>query len=152
LVQDRHNGNVHLDSEGHIIHIDYDFCLGLLPGGDFGFESAPFKLNSDMIEVMNGRDSQLFKLFSDTFIRAFSAAQDIADTIVGIVASFMDSGLPCFRHDRGQQTINLLNHRLLLNLSDCDKRDRLVGLIDRATGGVAKGLYDKVQTFQQGRL
>jgi len=39
-----------LDEEGHIIHIDFGFMLSNSPGG-VNFESAPFKLTRELLEV-----------------------------------------------------------------------------------------------------
>ena len=51
-VKDRHNGNLLIDEEGHIIHIDFGFMLSNSPGG-VNFESAPFKLTRELLEVWN---------------------------------------------------------------------------------------------------
>lgn len=51
-MKDRHNGNLLLDEEGHIIHIDFGFMLSNSPGG-VNFESAPFKLTRELLEVSN---------------------------------------------------------------------------------------------------
>jgi phosphatidylinositol kinase/protein kinase (PI-3 family) len=49
-VKDRHNANLLLDEDGHIIHIDFGFMLSNSPGG-VNFESAPFKLTRELLEV-----------------------------------------------------------------------------------------------------
>jgi hypothetical protein len=59
-LKDRHNGNILLDNKGHIMHIDFGFVLGITPGGNMGFEKAPFKLTREMIELMGGTHSAVF--------------------------------------------------------------------------------------------
>lgn len=51
-MKDRHNSNMLIDEDGHIIHIDFGFMLSNSPGG-VNFESAPFKLTRELLEVMN---------------------------------------------------------------------------------------------------
>ena len=61
-IKDRHNGNLLIDNHGHLIHIDFGFILNFSPGG-ITFESAPFKLTSEYVELMGGKESNMFIYF-----------------------------------------------------------------------------------------
>jgi len=50
-----------VDIEGHILHIDFGFLLSNAPGKGLKFETAPFKLSAEMVEVLGGVKSGVFK-------------------------------------------------------------------------------------------
>ena len=87
-VKDRHNANILLDSDGHIIHIDYGFILGDSPGMNINFENAPFKLTKEYVEVLGGLDSEAMKTFQRLFIKGFFALQKHVEAIATIVKLF----------------------------------------------------------------
>jgi phosphatidylinositol 4-kinase len=62
-IRDRHNGNLLLDSDGHLIHIDFGFMLSTAPGGTFALETCPFKLTQEFVDVMGGEYSSNFEHF-----------------------------------------------------------------------------------------
>ncbi len=62
-VKDRHNGNILLTRQGHLLHIDFGFMLQSSPGKVYEAEKAPFKLTADYIEMMDGLESKLFKYY-----------------------------------------------------------------------------------------
>jgi hypothetical protein len=69
-LKDRHNGNVLIDNEGHIIHIDFGFMLSNSPGS-VGFEAAPFKLTQDYVDVLGGVGSPGFEDYKKLCKQAF---------------------------------------------------------------------------------
>lgn len=84
-VKDRHNGNILIDCEGHIIHIDFGFIFCISPGG-WNFEISPFKLTAEYIEMLEGQHSDLFEVFRQLFKIGFSKLRDNVESICSIVA------------------------------------------------------------------
>lgn len=75
-AKDRHNGNILVDSLGHLVHIDFGFILEISPGGNLGFESAAFKLSHEMTQLLDpsgNRTSPQFHLFQEYCIRGYLA-------------------------------------------------------------------------------
>lgn len=85
-IKDRHNGNILLDRDGHLIHIDFGFMLANTPG-NIRFEAAPFKLPAEYIEVLGGVDGAPFFEFRKMFREGFEAARKHCDRIISTYLS-----------------------------------------------------------------
>lgn len=97
-IKDRHNGNILIDNEGHVAHIDFGFIFDWSPGRDMRFESANFKLTSEMIKVLGGDEkSEAYNLFVNLTIKGFLAIREYYDVIIATIYPMFHSGQPCFK-------------------------------------------------------
>ncbi|KAI8869090.1 hypothetical protein GQ42DRAFT_163680 [Ramicandelaber brevisporus] len=146
-IKDRHNGNIMLDDQGHVIHIDFGFLLDIAPGG-INFESSPFKLTTEMINVMGGgRQAQAYKLFTELCIKAYLAVRPHAEEIVQMVTLMAESGLPCFK---GEPTLKKLRARFMLDLTEDQAAQFMSDRIAESYENKRTTLYDKFQALQNG--
>ncbi|KFP19918.1 Phosphatidylinositol 4-kinase beta, partial [Egretta garzetta] len=83
-VKDRHNGNILLDADGHIIHIDFGFILSSSPR-NLGFETSAFKLTTEFVDVMGGLDGDMFNYYKMLMLQGLIAARKHMDKVVQIV-------------------------------------------------------------------
>lgn len=79
-----------LKSDGHLIHIDFGFILSISPK-NLGFETSPFKLTPEFVEVMGGDQSDMFEYFKILILQGLVAARKHQDMIVPLV-EIMRSG------------------------------------------------------------
>ncbi|MBA0804939.1 hypothetical protein Gohar_004491, partial [Gossypium harknessii] len=145
-VKDRHNGNLLLDEEGHLIHIDFGFMLSNSPGG-VNFESAPFKLTRELLEVMDsdaeGVPSEFFDYFKVLCIQGFLTCRKHAERIILLVEMLQDSGYPCFKG--GPRAIQNLRKRFHLSLTEEQCVSLVLSLISSSLDAWRTRQYDYYQ-------
>lgn len=145
-VKDRHNGNIMYDEEGHVVHIDFGFLLGISPGGNLGFESAAFKFSKEMVEMLDGLHSEVFDYFATCAVRAFLVARRYTTVLTTIVGSFVDSGLPCFMYKTS--ALEAFKNRFFPCDDDLTASAKFRALIFDAANKWTTCAYDGIQKLQ----
>uniref|UniRef100_A0A5S6R0F7 Phosphatidylinositol 4-kinase beta n=1 Tax=Trichuris muris TaxID=70415 RepID=A0A5S6R0F7_TRIMR len=149
-VKDRHNGNILLDADGHIIHIDFGYILSSSPK-NLGFECSPFKLTDEIIEVMGGPESEMFNYFKILMLQGLIAARKHHERILTIVEIMLSgSQLPCFRG--GGTVIRDLRARFHVNCTDEKLHALIDDMVETSRRSITTRLYDNFQYFTNGIL
>ncbi|KAF9436833.1 phosphatidylinositol-4- kinase [Entomortierella beljakovae] len=145
--KDRHNGNIMIDDDGHVIHIDFGFILDISPGGNINFESSPFKLTAEMIQIMGTSvEDQGYRWFCELCIKAYLASRPYAEQICQMVALMLESGLPCFRGE----TIKRLRSRFQPDRSERAAAEFMKERVDESYLNRRTVLYDSFQKVTNG--
>ncbi|KAM7421716.1 hypothetical protein PAMA_015727 [Pampus argenteus] len=146
-VKDRHNGNILLDAEGHIIHIDFGFILSSSPK-NLGFETSAFKLTTEFVEVMGGPDGDMFNYYKMLMLQGLIAARKHMDRVLQIVEIMQQgSQLPCFH---GSSTMRGLKERFHMSLTEEQLQLLVDQLVDGSMRSLTTKLYDGFQYLTNG--
>ncbi|XP_076811738.1 phosphatidylinositol 4-kinase beta-like isoform X2 [Clavelina lepadiformis] len=148
-VKDRHNGNILLDSEGHIIHIDFGYFLSSSPKS-LGFESSPFKLTQEFVEVMGGLKGDMFEYYKILMLQGLVSARKHMDRIVQLV-DIMSAGpyLACLH---GVSTVRALRERFHLSLTEDQLHELVENMVEGSMRSWTTKLYDNFQYLTNGIL
>lgn len=145
-IKDRHNGNIMIDIHGHLIHIDFGFILGIAPGGRFSLETAPFKLTAEMVDVMDGPDSEYFREYIVLLVQGFIALQQHADTILMMIAIMsQDSMFPCFVNKSPRGVLRRMKSLFKLELEPKHVVKHVLHLVHRSKNAYRTRQYDRFQ-------
>ena len=145
-IKDRHNGNILVDTDGHVIHIDFGFFLTNSPGSNWNFERAPFKLTDEFVELMGGPRSSTFRYFRSLCIRAYLALRRNMDQIVLLVEMMLvgNADLPCFAGGK-KAVVEGLRSRLKPGARTSTCQMFVNQLIDQSINNWRTRWYDKYQ-------
>uniref|UniRef100_H2Z9W9 Phosphatidylinositol 4-kinase beta n=1 Tax=Ciona savignyi TaxID=51511 RepID=H2Z9W9_CIOSA len=148
-VKDRHNGNILLDSDGHIIHIDFGYILSSSPKS-LGFESSPFKLTEEFVQVMGGLNGDMFEYYKILMLQGLVAARKHMDRIVQLV-EIMSAG-PSLACLHGVSTVRSLRERFHLSLTEDQLHELIENMVEGSMRSWTTKLYDNFQYITNGIL
>ncbi|UZJ55413.1 hypothetical protein CBS101457_004733 [Exobasidium rhododendri] len=145
-LRDRHGGNIMFDAEGHVVHIDFGFCFCIGPGG-MKFEPYSFKFSLEFAELMGGKNSQGYKMFSELFVKGFLALRPYTEELIAASRLMYGTELPCFK---GMETFDELRSRFVPHLDERQAAAHAVALVEDAYNNRRATAYDAIQKLQNG--
>jgi len=154
-IKDRHNGNILIDRQGNVVHIDFGFMLSNSPGQNMNFEQAPFKLTSESVDFIGGIDSPQWAYYQRLVVGGFLALRQQWQRVIQLVEMTLEShpDLPCFDSLReGRNVVEELVSRFCLDKSDEECEEHVMGLIEESVDHWTTWQYDSFQYMSNGIL
>ena len=149
-LKDRHNGNIMIDIQGRIIHIDFGFILGISPGG-VGFETAPFKMTKEYLYLMDGINSEAYKYFIDLLTKGFLEIRKYFDSFVKVVEILgKNSDMACFNGRDINRVLRDFIERFHLEKNDNEIKDFIETLTKNSINSWRTYQYDVYQQITNG--
>jgi phosphatidylinositol 4-kinase len=150
-IRDRHNGNILIDIEGNLIHIDFGFILGIGPGGT-NFEQAPFKLTEEYVNILDGIDSTMFNYFKSLLYIGFIEIRKHFETLWQIIEITYrgNNELPCFKDRDIDEIKQLFQSKFLFEEPELDLPNFVDPLIEKCYDNSRTNNYDKYQSLTNG--
>ncbi|KAI4291910.1 phosphatidylinositol 4-kinase B [Pancytospora philotis] len=136
-LKDRHNGNILIDAEGHMVHVDFGFILGSHPGF-YCVENAPFKFSHEYLELVKLAD------FKALFHSGFCALRKHHEQITRLVEIMESGGM------WPSGTAEALTGRFNTSANEKDFEEYCSGLVDRSINSIRTVVYDRYQYFSNG--
>eukprot|EP00177_Eucheuma_denticulatum_P005721 GFKZ01010430.1.p1 GENE.GFKZ01010430.1~~GFKZ01010430.1.p1 ORF type:complete len:912 (+),score=165.91 GFKZ01010430.1:176-2911(+) len=157
-IKDRHNGNIMIDVEGRIVHIDFGFMLTNSPGA-IKFENVPFKLTEEYLQVIcakkNVQDlaeaskTEGYRYFQELFVMGLLAARKHYEKITTLV-EIMTEGttMPCMTG--GHSIVDSLRSRFAVGMPEEQCINFAMGLIEESRLSWRSAGYDRFQAYSNG--
>ena len=150
-IKDRHNGNIMINSEGRIMHIDFGFLLGTSPK-NLGFERAQFKLVKSYVDILDGFEGKMFKHFKEQMVKGLIESKKYFQIISTMIKIMSHSNLPCLAGQNIDNVINNLHKKFLFGYSKEQVEKYVDEMINNNYENFWTKRYDQFQYWTNGIL
>lgn len=128
-IGDRHNDNVMVTTSGNLFHIDFGHFLGnkkFIMG--MNRERAPFVLTPDFEYLMGKRNSETFRRFEETAIKAYMIIRKNANMLINLFSMMKCTGIPELQ---SVKDLEYLRSVLVLGKTDGEAKEHFRSEIQR---------------------
>jgi len=150
-VKDRHNGNILIHKDGHIIHIDFGFFLSNSPGS-MNFETSPFKMTQEYLDFIGGTEGPMWQYFKVSLNRGFFEVRKYYDHILGMIEFLLHTkiDIPCLK--RGAHILEEVKERFYLGKTEKECEIFVENLLEQSINNPRTKQYDHFQYLSNGIL
>ena len=142
-LKDRHDGNILIQRDGGVVHVDFGFMMGRYMNEVVNVERAPFKLTQEYVDAMGGEHSACFLQYIALCIQGLKVLRTHSQDLLAMCrAMAVGSPLCCVAAARELQD---LESRLCLDKSDKEMVDTFVALQSQALRSWSTTAYDRLQ-------
>ena len=141
-IGDRHLENLMVKEDGKMFHIDFGYILGNDPKP----YPPPFKICSQMIQSMGGKDSDKYNEFKKLCINAYWVLRDNARLIVNLFYLMIDSGILQLNNE---EVLFKLHDKFVPEFSKSEAEASFLAKLDESVNALFPIVYDKVHLFLQ---
>ena len=115
---------------------------------NLGFESSPFKITPEFVDIMGGLDSDMYVYYKILILQGLLAARKHMDKLMPIVEIMQHgSQLNCFA--KGNVTLGL-RERFHLNMTDEQLKLYVEKMVETSLNSLTTRVYDTFQYYTNG--
>jgi phosphatidylinositol-4,5-bisphosphate 3-kinase len=141
-IGDRHNDNIMLTKKGDLFHIDFGHFLGHFKTfAGIKRETTPFVFTPMYAHVMNGTESEEFKLYTDLACRAYQLMRENGHMFMTLFTLMLATGIPELT---SVEDIKWLRNCLVLDKDEEEARTHFVDQIKMSLGNMRARINDAV--------
>ncbi|KAH3761571.1 phosphatidylinositol-4,5-diphosphate 3-kinase [Pelomyxa schiedti] len=139
-IGDRHADNVMITKRGQFFHIDFGHFLGHVKS-KFGVkrERAPFKFTPQYAYILGGKESAMFREFTETCCNAYSLLRTETDLFISLFSLMLSTGIPELQ---SEADIEYLRSALGVNLDNLQATEKFTQLINESLSAKSQTLND----------